>query len=113
MILRDILFSDKSHFREFLNSNERIASNVLSSHLEKLLNNGMLIKDIDPGNRSAAIYRPTTKTLDLLPALIELMRWGSQYNASTDMGEHLELRIQADPKGLEEEIRAKFVNAAS
>lgn len=84
IVLRDILLFNKSHFREFLASKEKIASNTLSSRLELLVANEMLVKRDDETNKSAAIYVPTQKTLDLLPMIIEMMKWGVQYNPNTN-----------------------------
>ena len=85
VILRDVLFSNKYHFREFLASEEKIASNILSARLKTLIDEGLLVKEEDPSNKSAATYKPTQKALDLLPALVELMRWGITYNPNSDL----------------------------
>ena len=84
IVLRDILLFNKFHFRELLTSEEKIASNILSSRLEILLNNKMLIRLDDQKNKSAAIYAPTQKTLDLLPMIAEMMKWGVRHNPNTD-----------------------------
>jgi DNA-binding HxlR family transcriptional regulator len=84
IVLRDILLFNKYHFREFLSSKEKIASNILSSRLELLVENGMLVRLNDETNKSAALYMPTQKTLDLLPMIIEMMKWGVKYNPNTD-----------------------------
>lgn len=110
IILRDVLFTNKSHFREFLASAEKIASNILSARLESLVNEGMLTKRIDPANKSAAIYRPTKKTLDLLPMFVELMRWAVLYNKYVDE-ENVELRkLLNDPEGSHKRIIERFAN---
>jgi DNA-binding HxlR family transcriptional regulator len=79
VILRDILFGGKSHFRELLASPEKISSNILSNRLETLITEGFLTKHDDAANKSAAIYKPTQKALDLLPLLFEYMKWGVRY----------------------------------
>jgi len=108
IILRDVLFADKSHFREFLASPEKIASNILSARLESLVNEGMLTKHRDPANKSAAIYRPTNKTLDLLPMFIELLRWGNAHNLNADNNPML-LEVLNDPERSRKRIAEQFV----
>ena len=108
VVLRDVLFGGKSHFREFLASEEKIASNVLSARLETLIGEGMLIKEDDPTNKSAAIYRPTQKALDLLPTLLELMRWGAMYNPNNQADNPLMAQLASDPQGLHAAVTRKF-----
>ncbi len=100
VILRDILMRDKSHFRELLASEEKIASNILSDRLESLVKDGLLTKEDDPSNRSAAIYKPTKKALELLPMLFELMRWGIAYNPNADTSGPVMRQLLEDPDGL-------------
>lgn len=108
VILRDILFSDKSHFRELQASDEKIATNILSKRLEDLVASGMLTKKTDPANKSAAIYTPTKKTIDLLPMLIELMRWGAIYNANVDKTISVMKQVTGNPQALATQIAHKF-----
>jgi len=108
VILRDILFSGKSHFREFLASKEGIASNVLSARLETLVCEGLLTKEDDPTSKKAAIYKPTKKTIDLLPTLLELMAWGIAYNPNTDISIPVIQEIIDDPQALRAKIVAHF-----
>jgi DNA-binding HxlR family transcriptional regulator len=107
VILRDVMFAGKSHFREFLASNEKIASNILSARLELLVREGLLIKDGDPSNRSAVIYRPTQKALDLYPMFVELMRWGAKHKK----GEvhPAALQVLADPDGWQAMIEKRLL----
>jgi DNA-binding HxlR family transcriptional regulator len=108
VVLRDILLRNKSHFREFLTSEERIASNILSTRLESLVSEGLLIKKVDPLNKSAAIYIPTQKMLDLLPMLLELMRWGIKYNPDTNPSSPIINQLINDPESLRSHVIRTF-----
>lgn len=108
VILFDLLIEGKCHFREFLMSEGKIASNILSSRLETLIQTGIIVKHSDPTNKSAAIYVPTKKALDLLPMLIEMIRWGIVYNQDIDMSDQTLQQIQADPEGVRRRIVEKF-----
>ena len=70
----------KMSYSEFLNSEERIATNILVSRLSILEGEGILVKDVSPVNKSKYIYSLTQKGADLLPLVIELMDWGAKYN---------------------------------
>jgi DNA-binding HxlR family transcriptional regulator len=108
IILRDILFNNMSHFREFLATEEKIASNILSNRLELLTEKSLITKHDDPKNKSAAIYMPTKKALDLIPMLIELMRWGVVYNPTNDENDPLIRELQTDAAGLQKRTLEKF-----
>jgi DNA-binding HxlR family transcriptional regulator len=102
------LLRGKSHFREFLASEEKIASNILSSRLETLVAEGLLTKENDSTNKSAAIYKPTQKTLELVPMLLELMRWGIKYNPHSDTTGPVMSELLNNPKRLHKRIVDKF-----
>ena len=108
VILRDILMRGKSHFREFLTSEEGIASNILSARLNDLVANDLLTKQQDPDNKSAAIYHPTNKALQLLPTIFELMRWGIMYNPHADTSGPVMSMLQDNPAKLQRQILARF-----
>jgi DNA-binding HxlR family transcriptional regulator len=109
VILRDILFSGKRHFRELLTSDEKIASNILSTRLESLVRDGMLTKAADETNKSASVYTPTQKALDLVPALVEIMRWGISYNAYIDKNNPFMSRVSFNSKELVAETIDAFL----
>ena len=112
VVLRDILLFNKSHFREFLASKEKIASNILSARLELLLENEMLVKLDDEANKSAAIYVPTQKTLDLLPMIIEMMKWGVKHNLNTDLNSGpIMQQLLTDSDALVDKITDRFSGA--
>jgi len=108
VILRDILLAGKCHFRELLDSPEKIASNVLSARLDSLTREGFLSKHPDPANKSAAIYKPTAKALDLLPMLFELIRWGVAHNERADSTHPGIRQILDNPTATRAQIASKF-----
>ena len=108
VILRDLLISGKRHFREFLSSEEKIATNILANRLELLIANSLVTKHDDPENKSAAIYMPTKKALDLVPMIIEMMRWGAQYNPNNDASIPVMQQLQTDPDAMQQCIIEQF-----
>ena len=83
LILRDLILQDKRRYREFLNSDEGIASNILSERLKRLEASGIVTREADPDDKRQLIYAPTQKGRDLLPVLLELAAWGASYDRDT------------------------------
>src|SRR3546814_6214029 len=59
LILRDMMFGNRRHFRELLRSQEGISSNILADRLQMLLDEGMVTKADDPSHKQKAIYSLT------------------------------------------------------
>ncbi|AZO31112.1 MULTISPECIES: helix-turn-helix domain-containing protein [unclassified Mesorhizobium] len=79
LIIRDMVFAGKRHFREFLQSDEGISSRTLAERLQTLQDEGILTRSEDPSHGLKAIYRLTEAGIDLLPVLATLGAWGSKY----------------------------------
>jgi DNA-binding HxlR family transcriptional regulator len=80
LIIRDIMFMNRRHFRELLNqSQEGIASNILADRLQRLAEQGIIVKSHDPSHKQKAIYSLTEKGIDLLPLLMEMSTWGLKH----------------------------------
>ena len=79
LIIRDMMLNGKRYFREFLQSKEKIASNILSSRLKSLEEEGIIYKKKDPSHKQKICYSLTQKGIDLFPILIENARWSMKY----------------------------------
>ncbi|WP_420596366.1 winged helix-turn-helix transcriptional regulator [Deinococcus sp.] len=79
LIVRDLMFSGKRHFRELLASDEGISSNILSDRLKMLLTEGIISKSGDPSHAQRVIYRLTEKGVVLLPILLQISEWSYQF----------------------------------
>ena len=106
LVLRDLIFLRKQHFREFLASPEGIASNILTSRLKRLEDWGMMSRRKDPDNARQLIYAPTSKGLDLLPTLVELALWGVRYHPQAEIPRDMLRRMERDRETFISEIRA-------
>ncbi|RWM92841.1 MAG: transcriptional regulator [Mesorhizobium sp.] len=84
LIIRDLAFAGKRHFREFLQSDEGISSRTLAERLQILVDEGVLTRSDDPTHRLKAIYRLTEAGIDLLPILATLGAWGSKYRKADE-----------------------------
>lgn len=108
LIIRDLLFKRKKYFGDFLESDEKIATNILTDRLIKLEEQGIISKRIDPENNARFIYSLTDKGIDLLPILIEIILWSAKYDEKTGAPESFLKRIRKDKKGFIKEIRHKY-----
>lgn len=82
LVLRDLVFKNKRHFRDFLTSPEKIATNILSSRLRTLEAAKVVTRHPDPQNARQVVYTLTEKGLDLIPVLLDLIVWGGKYENS-------------------------------
>src|ERR1700730_8879175 len=77
IVIRDIMFGNRRHFRELLTrSEERIASNILADRLKGLVEPGMINPGGAPSHKQKAIYSLTEKTIQLVPVFAQLGAWG-------------------------------------
>lgn len=83
LIVRDIVYSGKKTYGEFLKSDERIGTSVLASKLASLESNGILIKRPSARDKRKEEYSLTNKGLDLIPILIELAEYGAIHDPDT------------------------------
>ncbi|TIP87152.1 MAG: helix-turn-helix transcriptional regulator [Mesorhizobium sp.] len=97
IILRDMIFGGKRHFRDLLNgSMERIASNILADRLKRLMELGMLTRADDPTHKQKAIYSLTEMAITLVPILAHLGAWGRVW---LPVNEELSIRAELLEKG--------------
>ena len=84
LIIRDLIFAGKKHFREFLQSDEGISSRTLAERLQTLQEEGILTRSDDPTHGLKTVYRLTEAGVDLLPVLATLGAWGSKHRKADD-----------------------------
>jgi DNA-binding HxlR family transcriptional regulator len=80
VILRDLMFSDRRHFRELLHgSEEGIASNILADRLQRLVTNGLVSRASDPDHKQKIRYSLTEPAIQLVPVMAHLGAWGRRH----------------------------------
>jgi len=84
LIIRDIIFGDKKTFNEFLQSDENIARNILSSRLKSLVEHGILQKSPHPSDRRKEIFTLTSPGMDLIPLILQVADWGTKHYDKAD-----------------------------
>ena len=81
LIIRDMMFANKSTYNDFLKSGEGIATNILASRLKGLEENGLIEKLVHPDSKAKILYKLTQKGIDLLPIILEVYIWADKYLA--------------------------------
>jgi DNA-binding HxlR family transcriptional regulator len=79
LIIRDLMFRGFRTYKELLESDEGIATNILADRLKRLEDCGIISTQQDETDRRKLIYRLTAKGIDLAPVLVELILWGARY----------------------------------
>jgi len=105
VIIKQILLEGKKTFKDFSDSDEAIASNILSSRLKMLEKYKMIRKEKLPHNKKTNIYLLTEKGLGLTPTIVELTLWSDgnvrEYHSSIIS----DSRIEMVKKNKEEAIK--------
>jgi DNA-binding HxlR family transcriptional regulator len=113
LVLRDLMFFGKHSFTELQNSNEGVATNILTKRLESLDADGLINKTVHPQDKRKKVYTLTDKGLSMLPILLEMMIWSSQYDPNTDAPPAFIERARHDRDKLVEEIYAHHASATA
>jgi DNA-binding HxlR family transcriptional regulator len=77
LIIRDMMLRGFRTYKEFLESYERIASNILADRLQNLMAHGIITSERDPTDGRKLIYSLTAKGIDLAPVLTEMVLWAA------------------------------------
>ncbi|WP_459212278.1 winged helix-turn-helix transcriptional regulator [Aquimarina rhabdastrellae] len=115
VIIKQMLFEGKSTFKDFVESTEAIATNILSSRLKMLEEFDVVKKEKLPGNKKTNVYILTEKGLSLTPILIELTLWSKHniqdvhpyLNLNKEL-EYVEMNKEESFKKIMENYRNRF-----
>lgn len=113
LVIRDMIFGGRRHFRELLNSEEGISSNILADRLRLLTEEGILTRADDPSHKQKVVYSLTEKGIELLPVLAALSNWGVRYLPVTEeLGIRAKIVAERGPKFIGrfmDELRAEHL----
>ncbi len=79
LIIRDLMVRGYRTFKEFQQSGEGIATNVLTDRLATLEEAGIISREREESDRRRVNYRLTEKGIDLAPVMLELLVWGARH----------------------------------
>lgn len=92
-------------YSEFLEADEKIATNILVDRLKHLEAEGIIDKARDPDNRRSFLYTLTRKGRDLAPILLEIIIWSGVHDDRDYALRDVLEKINVDRKGFEAELR--------
>ena len=73
-IIRDF-FLERNTFKQFIDSPEKIATNILTDRLKSLLSKGIIDYTYAPNNKKTKYYYLTDMGIDLYPVIFEMAMW--------------------------------------
>jgi DNA-binding HxlR family transcriptional regulator len=96
LVVRD-LACGKSLFKEFSASPEKIATNILTERLNRLVKHGFVEKYAPPPQPGRDAYRLTAKGKTLLPVLNSIAEWGLTHIRGTEA--RMKPKLDGSPYG--------------
>ena len=79
LIIRDLMVRGYRTFKEFQESGEGIATNILAKRLRRLQALGIIVAEKEETDGRRVNYRMTEKGIDLAPVLLDLLIWGARH----------------------------------
>jgi DNA-binding HxlR family transcriptional regulator len=79
LIIRDLMVRGYRTFREFHDSGEGIATNILADRLNRLEAAKIIVAEAEASDGRRINYRLTEKGIDLAPVLLDLLVWGARH----------------------------------
>lgn len=77
LIIRDMAFFGKKHFKDFMQSDEKISTNILADRLKKLEEIGIVTKALNKTNKLLNDYVLTPRAFEMAPIFEEIAKWSS------------------------------------
>jgi DNA-binding HxlR family transcriptional regulator len=106
LIIRDMMLRGFHSFKEFLDSFEGIATNILADRLRKLETHGIITTEKDGSDGRKVIYSLTEKGMDLAPVLTEMVLWAAAHEDTQNQA--LVREIQKDKQKFLAAIRQRW-----
>jgi len=94
-------------FKEFCESGEGIATNILTDRLQRLEAAGFITAEVDDTDRRSVNYRLTEKGIDLAPVLLELLIWGARHE-ETGAASAFIAKLQKNRNEILAEVRRRW-----
>ena len=106
LIIRDMMLRGFRTYKEFLESFEGIATNILADRLRKLQAYGIITTERDPSDGRRLFYLLTEKGIDLAPVLTEMVLWAARHEDTENQA--LVRQMKKDKEQLLAEVRQRW-----
>jgi len=107
LIIRDLMVRGYRTFKEFQESGEGIATNILADRLQKLETAGIITADVEEKDARKVNYRLTEKGIGLAPVVLDLLIWAARYE-ETGAPREVIARMEKDREGVLAEVRRRW-----
>jgi DNA-binding HxlR family transcriptional regulator len=107
LIVRDLMVRGYRTFKEFQESGEGIATNILADRLQKLEAAGILMSGPEATDGRRINYRLTEKGIDLAPILLDLLIWGARHEQA-DASCSLILKMEKNREEILSEVQRRW-----
>jgi DNA-binding HxlR family transcriptional regulator len=94
-------------FKEFQESGEGIATNILADRLQKLEAAGIITAEAEETDGRKVNYRLMEKGIDLAPVLLELLIWGTRHE-ETGVSCALMVKMERNREEVIAEVRRRW-----
>ena len=111
LIIRDLMFKGRTAYTDFLRAEEGIATNVLADRLLRLEEDGVIEKNSPNEGRGSGRYRLTSKGIDLLPVMLDIIDWSAKHDPKTAADRAFVRRLRRDRDSLQAELRSALRSA--
>jgi DNA-binding HxlR family transcriptional regulator len=107
LIIRDLMVRGFRTFKEFQNSGEGIATNILADRLRRLVAAGIITAEPQETDGRRVNYRLTEKGIDLAPVVLELVIWAARHEHTAAPCELIE-QMQRNREAFLAEVRRRW-----
>jgi DNA-binding HxlR family transcriptional regulator len=109
LIIRDLMFNEKKTYGEFLDSEEKIATNILADRLLLLESTGIISKQKHPDSKAKVLYQLTVKGIDLIPVMVEIILWSERHHEVHPYAKQFAKMMKKKKEGMLKKIRNKLI----
>jgi DNA-binding HxlR family transcriptional regulator len=107
LIVRDLMVRGFRTFKEFQESGEGIATNILADRLDRLEAAGIITSGAEAADARKVNYRLTEKGIDLAPVMLELLLWSARHER-TSAPRALIRHMEANREEFLDEVRRRW-----
>ncbi|MGC2162652.1 MAG: helix-turn-helix domain-containing protein [Silvibacterium sp.] len=107
LLIRDMMVRGYKTFKEFEESGEGIATNILANRLARLQESGIVATEPDESDARRVIYRLTEKGIDLAPVMLELLIWAARWEETAAPCEVM-MHMEGNRAAVIEEVQRRW-----
>ena len=105
VIIKQMLLQGKETFKDFTESEEAIATNILTVRMQNLVELDLVSKNKLPENKKSVYYHLTEKGLSVAPIIIELALWAGEKLKPLNS-----TMVEPDKMGLNHSNKVEYIN---